>query len=72
MSSAGLTCLTGTADFFGSMITQKAHWYNLTGPSNSDPSTAGMSKIFPSLYQPYFLLSLKLWFLCYSCVDEFK
>jgi hypothetical protein len=31
------------------MVTQKAHWYNLNGLSNSDPSSAEMSKIFPSL-----------------------
>jgi hypothetical protein len=24
------------ADFFASMVTQKAHWYNLTNPSPSD------------------------------------
>jgi hypothetical protein len=37
------------ADFFGSMVTQKAHWYNLVDASNSDPSSAELSKIFPSL-----------------------
>jgi hypothetical protein len=31
------------------MAMQKAHWYNMNELTNSDPSSAEMSKIFPPL-----------------------
>ena len=44
-SSAGRQAL---ADFLGSMVTQKAHWYSLAVDSN-DPDNAELSIIFPTL-----------------------
>lgn len=44
-SSAGRQAL---ADFLGSMVTQKAHWYSLAVDSN-DPNNAELSIIFPTL-----------------------
>jgi hypothetical protein len=37
------------ADFFASMVTQKAHWYNLTNSSPSDVPHTMMDSIFPNL-----------------------
>jgi hypothetical protein len=37
------------ADFFGAMVTQKAHWYSMGVDISSDPRNAELTKIFPSL-----------------------
>ena len=49
MKSGSSTGRQALADFFGAMVTQKAHWYCLSVLSASDPASAQLSKIFPSL-----------------------
>jgi hypothetical protein len=37
------------ADFFTSMLSQKAHWYNMSNPLVFDPSSAVIDRIFPPM-----------------------
>ncbi len=48
MNSSNFIGCQALADFFGSMVMQKAHWYSMTNPS-SDMSSNKINLIFPTL-----------------------
>ena len=49
MGSSILLGRKALADFFTAMASQKAHWYNVIAPLDSDPSRHEINLVFPPL-----------------------